>query len=339
MMATGMLYGFLSGAGNSVAQSAQQYQTLQDTQALDAARSDLQIQAAQRIAENNIALQNSQEAQQAAIYNAGMQNYTPTADDMKDPDTLAANQHIAGLQALVNAGKGSAVTNFNAAQAAENAQEVANRSGIMPIGYGGQLVDVSNIDPTTGKPAMLVDNSIGRTEVGMANAGARQTSADAAATRANAIAAHYQQMPDANLKLEKDALTAQAISLNKGLSDVSNALMSTGDPTQRAALTARAATLRAEIDDVSMQQQKLTETIVARASGLPAGSKPAPIMANPSAPHPAGKAAVSFVPGTTYTDANGNKAVFTGDPKNPWAPVGAPPAASSGAPSYLSIPK
>jgi len=78
-------------------------------------------------------------------------------------------------------------------------------AGKVSVGYGGTVVDQNQIDPATGKPTIIIDNSADRTGVGLAMAGARQTSADANMERADT----YQQRAD-----QGKPLTPQQIVIN-----------------------------------------------------------------------------------------------------------------------------
>jgi hypothetical protein len=61
-------------------------------------------------------------------------------------------------------------------------------AGKVNIGYGSKVIDQNDIDPVTGEPRVLGDNSTGRETNGAAMASARQTAADAAMVRSKAIA-------------------------------------------------------------------------------------------------------------------------------------------------------
>jgi hypothetical protein len=88
-------------------------------------------------------------------------------------------------------------------------------SGKVSVGYGGTVVDQNDIDPNTGRPRVLIDNSGDRTAVGMANAGARQTNADANMQRADT----YQQRADSG---GSKPLTGMQLAKNKEI-DVARA--------------------------------------------------------------------------------------------------------------------
>jgi len=65
-------------------------------------------------------------------------------------------------------------------------------AGKVSVGYGGTVVDQNDIDPNTGKPRVVIDNSADRSGIGMAMANAKQTNADANMERADT----YQQRAD-----------------------------------------------------------------------------------------------------------------------------------------------
>ena len=314
--------GFLSGAGQGIDQAASTYQNFQNAQALDAARSDLQVQAAQRIAENQNALQNREQAQTGAVYQQGRQGAldsaalngaTPAPVTLPPADAAAVNAamakpadsddthaaDLAGVQALLSAGKTqeaqAALAQISTQSQYETAKNAIEQSGIRTVGYGGKLVDTGNLN-ANGAPTVLDDNSVGRTEIGMANAGAHQTAAEASAARAAAYASRAAQMPDQNLKEQAGLLRDQSVAFGKNIATTQNAIMMTADPAERVALAARIHTLQSNLDSVNQQQSVLTHTLVSRAGGTPAAP------AAPVEPSTLPK----YAPGTKLTDAKGN---------------------------------
>lgn len=150
----GMLLAGLSGFGQSVAQSAGDYQKLQDQQQLDAARSDLQVQAAQRIAENNNALQNREQAQTGSVYQQAHDNYLAGAAKTNsdgtpvDPADLEHNAVMAGANAQLSAGKtqdaNGALALTNAANNYAATQNSIAQSGMHVLAPGAKLLDSDN---------------------------------------------------------------------------------------------------------------------------------------------------------------------------------------------------
>jgi tetratricopeptide (TPR) repeat protein len=181
-----MLLSALSGLGQSVAQSAQQYQQFQDTSQLDAARSDLQVQAAQRIAENNIALQNREQAQTGGIVQQAMANYTPAAGE--DPDDTARNQALAAAVALNSAGKIQEASTLLSQQAQQDQHDLAQQALSRPMVAGGGY----------GMPSYVLGDDGTWSPLGGAAATSARAGAQAAALQVKITSAQKAATPEIN---------------------------------------------------------------------------------------------------------------------------------------------
>ena len=132
---SGMLLSALSGAGQGISQAATDYQKLQDQMQLESAHSDLQVQAAQRIAENNNALQNREQANTGSVIQQAMAGYTPAAGE--DSDDVARNQTIAAAAALTKAGKIQEASTLLQQQAQQDQHDLTQQTLSRPMVSGG----------------------------------------------------------------------------------------------------------------------------------------------------------------------------------------------------------
>jgi hypothetical protein len=163
-------------------------------------------------------------------------------------------------------------------------------AGKLVVGYGGQIADENDIDPETGQPRVLIDNSLGRTNVGMANADARMAGSEARQTAADALeklndakVVALQAKPTGELKTQAGVLKDQSISLNKQIVQQTNAQLMTSDPGQRAAIAANLQTLNGQLGDVTAQQSNIVKALAQKASGVPAAAPSIPSR-TPSSP-------------------------------------------------------
>jgi hypothetical protein len=162
---------------------------LNRTKALEDYKNNLTVNTANQQRDAQVARIGAAQAQITPGIVAGNANTfygdgsTLTPDDLSDEEkasfvpnsSQAANSRI---QAAVQTGDYKLAADLTKMQDA----------GKVTAGYGATVIDQNDIDPTTGKPRVLIDNTSGRAGISQQIADARTTSAGASATRADAAA-------------------------------------------------------------------------------------------------------------------------------------------------------
>lgn len=341
-MGMGLLLSALSGAGNGITNAAQQYQKAQDEDWLAKERSDADLAKAKAIADYNVGLENQKRQAMTGRISAEQNNIISNAidpafdaakaaytqggtyvDESGAQQPITDEQRQAAFDAIDQnrTDKKSAMQNNLQlkAQAAiasgdyQQAMELIKMAdaGKVTAGYGAKVVDQNDIDPTTGLPRVIIDNTAGRDAYNEARANAmqigadaRQSSADAAQTRADAYSRKIDDLAargNSDLKDLGKQYTASAINLNKQIADNRNALLG-AKADERLAISAKITALQQSLDGVTENQRALGDVLKAKAvAGAPASSQAA---ASPD----------KFVVGKKYT-SNGITKTYTGNGK------------------------
>jgi hypothetical protein len=307
-MGLGIILSALSAGGNSMAQSIDEQQKADIAAKLTQQRADLEEQKAKSISMFNnqqaVDTANQQRSAQAGrlaptqdqiqgiiASNAqgpnGGSDYTTDTDntpakfgEMDTADQTAAayqpsQKQLVGLQ-IQNA---TAAGDFTAAEALTKMAD----AGKVSVAYGGKVVDQNDIDPVTGDPRVVVDNSVGRDTAAAARNANGAAQAEAHMTAAKAAQARAANGPGgggARTDQQLNLLIHQGSQLTTQLKIAQNAA-DNARPADRPALLADIASIKDQIKATSekaaarsLEISKIPVVGTGGAAGSPAGAAP-----------------------------------------------------------------
>jgi hypothetical protein len=310
----GILLAALAGAGDSGVESINQNIKQDNAKDLEAQRVDLETQKAKALEDYKntatVNLANQQrdaltarlaptDSQIQAIVARNANNASDyTTDEDKTNEAYQPNTKQMMELRIQNAVKSG---DFDAAEKLTKQMD----SGKVTAGYGSTVIDQNDIDETTGRPRVLIDNTTGAQAI-------KQQFADAANTKADAA--------EAALKSKDPLLVSQGlvakearVELDRIRADVSGM-----SPKDRAAQQPRVDAAQAAYDSavakVIARQNAVADksgTSPAADASAPAASADTPILSRVQSAPPADK----YVVGKTYRDAKGNTATYAGNGK------------------------
>jgi hypothetical protein len=164
-------------------------------------------------------------------------------EDRVDPSFQPTSKQV--LQARIQA----AMKTGDYAHAAE-LTKLAD-AGHVSVGYGSKVIDQNDIDPETGLPRVIVDNSLDRAENAKSNSQSRRITADASSKRADAAAVKAAS-PGGSYDKTLTSINQSIKSQTSIMNSAQNAV-STAPKAERPALQERVNQAAAAIKDLEAQ--------------------------------------------------------------------------------------